>query len=95
MKQVLRPKNWRSHHQSQLQKQGSDIESHEMSDDVEHSRQKLDLNHYRIVNEIWHFISVDWGHRCKSQRGVCSITHIEIYKIRPSAGISSTRLEPT
>ena len=24
----------------------------------------LDLNHYRIVNEVWHFASVDWGHKC-------------------------------
>ena len=26
----------------------------------------LDLNHYRIVNELWNFTSVDWGHKCKS-----------------------------
>ena len=25
----------------------------------------LDLNHYRIVNELWNFTSVDWGHKCE------------------------------
>ena len=25
----------------------------------------LDLNHYRIVNEIWHFTSMDRGYKCK------------------------------
>lgn len=28
----------------------------------------LDLSHYRIVNELWHFMSVDWGHKCRSFR---------------------------
>lgn len=26
---------------------------------------ELDLNYYRLVNEVWHFCSVDWGSRCK------------------------------
>ena len=26
----------------------------------------LDLNHYKMVNEVWHFYSVDWGTNCKS-----------------------------
>lgn len=25
----------------------------------------LDLSHYRMVNEVWHYCSVDWGARCK------------------------------
>ena len=33
--------------------------------DVVSKRSGLDLNHYRIVNEVWHFMSVDWGYRCK------------------------------
>ena len=27
--------------------------------------QPLDLNHYRLVNEVWHYSSVDPGKRCK------------------------------
>ena len=26
----------------------------------------LDLNHYRIIDEVWHFCSVDWGSKCKT-----------------------------
>ncbi len=25
----------------------------------------LDLNHYHIVDEVWHYNSVDWGDKCK------------------------------
>lgn len=25
----------------------------------------IDLNHYRITNNVWHFFSVDWGSKCK------------------------------
>ena len=25
----------------------------------------LDLNHYKMVNEVWHFYSVDWGTNCR------------------------------
>ena len=25
----------------------------------------LDMNHYRIVNEVWYYCSVDWGTKCK------------------------------
>ena len=25
----------------------------------------LDLNHYTLVNEVWHFCSVDWGAKCE------------------------------
>lgn len=24
----------------------------------------LDLNHYRIADDVWHFSSVDWGRNC-------------------------------
>lgn len=26
---------------------------------------ELNLNYYHLVNEVWHFCSVDWGSRCK------------------------------
>lgn len=25
-----------------------------------------DMTHYNVVNEVWHYCSVDWGSRCKS-----------------------------
>jgi len=30
-----------------------------------HTDRLLDLNHYRLVDEVWHFSSVDWGPNCK------------------------------
>ena len=27
-----------------------------------------DLNHYRIVSDVWQFVSVDWGYDCKADR---------------------------
>lgn len=41
-----------------------DIESHEMSY-IGSGAGEIDLNFYRLVNEVWHFCSVDWGSRCK------------------------------
>jgi hypothetical protein len=26
-----------------------------------------DLSHYQLVNDVWHWSTVDWGRRCKSQ----------------------------
>ena len=37
---------------------------HELSE-FESRAGELDLNYYRLVNEVWHFCSVDWGSRCK------------------------------
>ena len=25
----------------------------------------LDINHYKMVNEVWHYYSVDWGNNCE------------------------------
>ena len=46
---------------------GDDPENQmEMEDRPAFSAGLLDLNHYRIIDEVWHFCSVDWGHRCKT-----------------------------
>ena len=29
-----------------------------------HLMDPLDLNHYNLVNQVWHYSSVDWGHKC-------------------------------
>ena len=44
----------------------SDPEKQDQTEDAAVKSGTLDLNHYRIVNEVWHFMSVDWGYRCKS-----------------------------
>ncbi|KAI9808671.1 MAG: hypothetical protein M1825_003823 [Sarcosagium campestre] len=28
--------------------------------------QTLDLNHYRLVDDVWHYCSVDWGDKCEA-----------------------------
>ena len=45
-------------------KHSLDPEALEMEETRDHD-EPLDLNHYRIVDEVWHFCSVDWGSRCK------------------------------
>ena len=41
----------------------ADVESIDPSTPT-YSPTPMDINHYRIVDEVWHFASVDWGHRC-------------------------------
>jgi hypothetical protein len=43
----------------------SDPEAHEM-EESRRDDSPLDLNHYRIVDEVWHFCSVDWGSKCEA-----------------------------
>lgn len=31
----------------------------------------LDLNHYRIIDEVWYFCSIDWGDKCKDSVRSC------------------------
>ena len=43
----------------------ADVESHiEMGKQSGNATEVLELNHYRIVSEIWHFFSVDLGQKC-------------------------------
>ena len=73
VRQALNKRSREAYQRSQLEAQNqahtlskleSDVESQEMKANPNSAAMRLDLNHYRIVNEIWHFISVDWGHRC-------------------------------
>lgn len=41
-----------------------DVESIETIQTPTYNPRILDLNHYRIVDEVWHFASVDWGSKC-------------------------------
>ena len=38
----------------------------------------LDLNHYKMVNEVWHYYSVDWGTNCRSFITISSETWLTI-----------------
>ena len=38
----------------------------------------LDLNHYKMVNEVWHYYSVDWGTNCRSFIMISSETRLTI-----------------
>jgi hypothetical protein len=42
-----------------------DVESHAKLESASHQRSLPDINHYMIVNEVWHYASVDWGYKCK------------------------------
>ncbi|KAI9843348.1 MAG: hypothetical protein M1837_006474 [Sclerophora amabilis] len=37
----------------------------------------LDVNHYRLVDEVWHYSSVDWGERCYNSVQSSSIADLE------------------
>ncbi|MCJ1305133.1 hypothetical protein MMC08_007947 [Hypocenomyce scalaris] len=57
------------HHQKEMertsmQSQGSDPESPVHMTSIPTVKDGgLDLSHYKIINEVWHYSSVDWGHR--------------------------------
>ena len=69
------------HHQKEtertsMQSQGSDPESPVQMTSIPTVRDGgLDLSHYKIINEVWHYSSVDWGHRCRS----ISVQSSEVY----------------
>lgn len=52
-----------------IRNSSADLEGHPSSSDqpsIKSTSETLDLNHYRIVDDVWHFSSVDWGRNCKS-----------------------------
>ncbi|MCJ1281645.1 hypothetical protein MMC26_000966 [Xylographa opegraphella] len=52
----------RSNLEKVIQEKSIDIErDHERIDDPSTQSEAIDLNHYTIVNEVWHYASVDWG----------------------------------
>lgn len=55
-----RPKGFTS-----VDSHSGDIEGHHELTEFESRSGELDLNYYRLVDEVWHFCSVDWGSRCK------------------------------
>lgn len=63
-------KSQKSHKSRKSVKDGSfDSEESIGMTDMMHSTQlemTRDLSHYHIVNDVWHWSSVDWGRRCKT-----------------------------
>ena len=50
------------------------------------ARDTLDISHYKVVNEVWHFCSVDWGERCK---GFCTFWRSHLTKVDLCVGYNS------
>ncbi|KAK4695245.1 hypothetical protein P7C71_g2470, partial [Lecanoromycetidae sp. Uapishka_2] len=44
-----------------IETQSSDLESDEKAGPRQTRSPMLDLNHYKVVNQVWHYCSVDWG----------------------------------
>ena len=56
-----------------IQEKSIDIERDQGKIDTPPTQNEaIDLNHYTIVNEVWHYASVDWGDRCETQRNLFS-----------------------
>ena len=43
----------------------SDLEMHKTATTLTHEAPALDLSHYKLVDEVWHYCSVDWDPRRK------------------------------
>ncbi|MCJ1386640.1 hypothetical protein MMC17_009766 [Xylographa soralifera] len=70
-----------------FQEKSIDIErDHERIDNPSTQSEAIDLNHYTIVNEVWHYASVDWG-----SKYLC-IGYNSLYN---TAATLKTDLEPT
>ncbi|MCJ1468059.1 hypothetical protein MMC07_006685 [Pseudocyphellaria aurata] len=66
-----RPKSFKS-----VENHYGDIEGHYELGKSDPPPGKLDLNYYHLVNEVWHFCSVDWGSQFRP--GVQDVTSNEI-----------------
>jgi hypothetical protein len=66
------PRNFRIHALDKLRKSydrsRTSVDQVEMTekDLPKDSTKMLDLNHYLIIDEVWHYSSVDMGKKCKS-----------------------------
>lgn len=44
--------------------QSLDLEKEGMTNPTALRPPPLDLSHYRLVEEVWHYCSVDWNNKC-------------------------------
>lgn len=65
---------------SPVDSQSSDLESNEKGNEASEHAANLDVNHYRMVNEVWYYCSVDWGSKCELARGFndSSLTTVDL-----------------
>ncbi len=56
-------------HRKSVETQSSDLEMNE--NEVPHKVHSPahGLSYWRLVDEVWHYVSVDWGTKCKDELG--------------------------
>lgn len=52
-----------------VESQSLDLEKEGMAISTSLPSPTLDLSHYRVVEEVWHYCSVDWSNKCTETRG--------------------------
>ena len=51
-----------------------DLEKEGMANTSTSHSPPLDLSHYRLVEEVWHYCSVDWSNKCT--RTLATLTNL-------------------
>ena len=74
---------WKTERPS-FESQAADIEMMKTLEEPASHATTPDLNHYRIVNEVWYFCSVDWGSRCKM---LDRLRNTQLIEGRPLCGL--------
>ena len=52
-----------------VESQSLDLEKEGMTISTSPPPHTLNLSHYRLVEEVWHYCSVDWSNKCTENRG--------------------------
>lgn len=47
-----------------VESQSLDLEKDGMATSISPRPNMPDLSHYRLVEEVWHYCSVDWSNKC-------------------------------
>ena len=50
---------------SQVSRNPPDLEMEQLQNSVNNAAAVLDFNHYKLVNEVWHWSSTDFGPKCE------------------------------
>ena len=58
-------RRWKSERAS-FESQSPDLEMTSTFEQPASHAMDLDLNHYRMVDQVWYYCSVDWGSKCKN-----------------------------
>lgn len=63
----------------------ADPEKHEKGVTMGFHEPTFNLNHYKVVNQVWHFSSVDWGEKCRRPVPITNPRHADY--TRPLRGL--------